>query len=192
MDCLCRFSAPRSYSRNLGAQSCLFTLAHNGQKQPVVTIMIVALDQFHHLSQYGMARYKQCLCAVWLVQAYAHLTSKAHCLPKYEARTIAKDLDGWQSLCSQGEFRIPISSIDLVPKLRLHHDGLRCFLQRDGVPYHYVCRKMKSPKEHWRGIRQWKLRPTRGGSGFAQREVVARHSAEAMRHVRCQRFFLHG
>jgi hypothetical protein len=51
---------------------------------------------------------------------------------------------------------------------------------------------MKSLKEHWRGVHQWKLQPTRGGSGFAQKEIVARQLAKAMRHVRCQRFFLHG
>jgi hypothetical protein len=87
--------------------SCLFTLALEGQKLPVVTRMTLALDHFHHLSQYGIAVCKQCLCAVWPAQAYAHLTSKAHCLPQYEARSIANDLDSWHGLCSQGEFRLP-------------------------------------------------------------------------------------
>ena len=73
--------------------SCLFTLALEGQKLPVVTRMTLALDHFHHLPQYSIAVYKQCLCTVWPAQAYAHLTSRAHCLPKYEARSIANDLD---------------------------------------------------------------------------------------------------
>jgi hypothetical protein len=51
---------------------------------------------------------------------------------------------------------------------------------------------MKSLKEHWRGRHQWKLQLTRGGSGFAQKEIVAKQLAKAMRDVRCQRFFLHG
>jgi hypothetical protein len=146
----------------------------------------------HPFSQYGIAVCKQCLCAVWSAQAYAHLTSKAHCLPKYEARSIANDLGTWQGLRSQREFQVPILSVEYIPELSLYHDGLRCLLQQDDVPCHYVCRNMKSLKEHWRGRHQWKLQLTRGGSGFAQKEIVAKHLAEAMRHVRCQRFFLHG
>jgi hypothetical protein len=114
--------------------SCLFTLALEGQKLPVVTRMTLALDHFHHLSQYGIAVCKQCLCAVWPAQAYAHLTSKAHCLPKYEARSIANDLDSWQGLCSQKEFQLPILSLEYIPELGLYHDGLRRLLQQDDVP----------------------------------------------------------
>jgi len=44
--------------------SCLFTLALEGQKLPVVTRMTLALDKFHHLSQYGIAVCKQCLCSL--------------------------------------------------------------------------------------------------------------------------------
>jgi hypothetical protein len=73
--------------------SCLFTFALKGQKLPVVTRMTLTLNHFHHLSQYDIAVCKQCLCTVWPVQAYAYLTSKAHCLLKYEARSIANDLD---------------------------------------------------------------------------------------------------
>ena len=135
---------------------------------------------------------KRCFCAAWLALAYAHLTSKAHCLPKYEARSIAKDLDSWQGLCSQGEFQLPNLSVEYIPELSPCHDGLRCLLQQDDVPCHYVCRNMKSLKEHWRGRHQWKLQLTRGGSGFAQKELVTKQLAKAMRHVRCQRFFLHG
>ena len=51
---------------------------------------------------------------------------------------------------------------------------------------------MKSLKEHWRGRHQWKLLLTRGGLGFAQKELVAKQLAKAMRQVRCQRFFLYG
>jgi hypothetical protein len=108
--------------------SCLFTLALEGQKLPVVTRMTLALNHFHHLSRYGIAVYKQCLCAIWPAQAYAHLTSKAHCLPKYEARSIANDLDSWQGLCSQGEFQLPILSVEYIPELSLYHDGLRCLV----------------------------------------------------------------
>ncbi len=154
--------------------------------------MTLALDHFHHLSQYGIAVCKQCLCAVWLAHAYAHLTSKAHCLPRYEARSIANDLDSWQGLCSQGEFQLSNLSVEYIPELSLYHDGLRCLLQQDDVPCHYVCRNMKSLKEHWRGRHQWKLQLTRGGSGFAQKEIVSKQLAKAVRHVRCQRFFLHG
>lgn len=80
--------------------SCLFTLALEGQKLPVVTRMTLALNHFHHLLQYGIAVCKQCSSAAWPVQAYTHLTSKAHYLPKYESRSIANDLDSWQGLCS--------------------------------------------------------------------------------------------
>ena len=85
---------------------------------------------------------------VWPAQAYAHLTSKAHCLPRYEAKTIANDLDSWQGLCSQGDFQLPILCVESIPVLSLHYDGLRCLLQQDDVPCHYVCRDMKSLKEH--------------------------------------------
>lgn len=86
------------------------------------------------LSQYGIAVCKKCLCAVWPSQAYAHLTSKAHCLPKYEARSIANDLDTWQALCSQREFQLPNLSVEYISELSLYHDGLRCLLQQDDVP----------------------------------------------------------
>jgi hypothetical protein len=84
-----------SHALHFARMSCLFTLALEGQKLPVVTKMTLALDHFHYLSQYDIAVCKQCLCAVWPAQAFAHLTSKAHCLPKYEARSIAKDLNSW-------------------------------------------------------------------------------------------------
>lgn len=128
--------------------SCLFTLALESQGLPVMTRMTLAIDHFHHLSQYSIAMCKQCLCAVWPAQAYAHLSSKAHCLPKYEARSIANDSGSWQGLCSQGEFQLPILSVEYIPKLRLYHNGLRCILQQDDVSCHYVCRNMKSLKEH--------------------------------------------
>jgi hypothetical protein len=97
--------------------SCLFTLALEGQKLPVVTRMTLALDHFHRLSQYGVAVCKQCSCAVWPAQVYAHLTSKAHCLPKYEAWITANDLDSWHGLCSQGEFQLPILTVEYIPEL---------------------------------------------------------------------------
>lgn len=97
--------------------SCLFILALQGQKLPVVTRMTLALDHFHHLSQYGIAVCKQCLCAVWPAEAYALLTSKTHYLPKYEARSIANDLDSRHGLCSQGEFQLPMLSVEYIPEL---------------------------------------------------------------------------
>jgi hypothetical protein len=96
---------------HFACMSCLFTLALEGQELPIVTRMTLALDHFHHLPQYGIAVCKQCLCAVWPAQAYAHLTSTAHCLPKSEARSIANDLDSWQGLCFQGEFQLPNLSV---------------------------------------------------------------------------------
>jgi hypothetical protein len=57
-----------SHALHFARMSCLFTLALEGQKLPVVTKMTLALDRFHHLSQYGIAVCKQCLCAVWSAQ----------------------------------------------------------------------------------------------------------------------------
>lgn len=79
----------------------LFTLKLEGQKVPVVTRMTLTLDHFHHLLLYGIAVCKQCLCAVWPAQAYADLTSKAHCLPKHEARTIVDEFETRKGLCFQ-------------------------------------------------------------------------------------------
>jgi hypothetical protein len=112
-----------SHALHFARMSCLFTLALEGQKLPVVTRITLALYRFHHLSQYGTAVCKQCLCAVWPAQAYAHLTSKAHRLPKHAARSIANDLNSWQGLCSQGEFQLPILSVEYFPELNLYHDS---------------------------------------------------------------------
>ncbi|KAK4958579.1 hypothetical protein LTR66_013176 [Elasticomyces elasticus] len=143
---------------------------------------------FEHLADYRLAMYKECQHAVWLDQIESHVRGKNHKVERERAVLIAERVQEWPGLIVYaGEMQIPDHVNQPIGRLSLHQDGLLC--QLNPARCRYICRGLKSMKEHWRKAHQWSVAGKRGGSGQVKGSRMERRMQEATKRVQCQRFF---
>ena len=153
--------------------------------------MAAAREYFIHQPQLRVVICRKCKHAVYPDQIISHLRLSHRDLPLQDRLAIADDLRSWPDvLHSSDSFTLPRSVDQPVPGLRLFVDGLQCQLQ-PGQCY-FIARRIDGMKAHWRTAHQWSAGARGRPSSRLQKEKCAQRQSEALRPVRCQRFFSHG
>lgn len=121
-------------------------------------------DYFEYLPEYRLLICKHCKHAVCLDQIRAHLRGKRHELPPKETAAAQADVQRqWAGAAKDvTEVYIPTRVPQPIAHLPLYKDGLLC--QLDYPKWHYVCRDIKTLKDHWKTVHHWTL-GTQGGPG---------------------------
>ncbi|KAH7029957.1 hypothetical protein B0J12DRAFT_682882, partial [Macrophomina phaseolina] len=143
---------------------------------------------FNYLPEYRLLVCKDCKYAVCLDQVRIHLRGKHHELgPKETTAALADVQREWTDPAKNvSEVYIPARVSQPIAHLPLYEDGLLC--QLDSPKCRYICRDMKTLKEHWRVVHHWSL-GTKGGSGKQKQERLEARLQTARKEVYCQRFF---
>lgn len=145
---------------------------------------------FLHDIQFHLLVCRRCEHAVRPGQIVSHLKSLPHRVPLAQARLVQAEVETdlqWRDVQPDRErIEVPVTLKKPVEGLTVFTDGIWC---RHSSTCHYVCRGVKTMKNHWRIHHGWAPFGKRGHvspTELAQAEAQIKTSTQA---VCCQRFF---
>ena len=129
-----------------------------------------------------------CRCCEYAVrpkQIASHLHGTRHRMPAAWAQAVAEAVARWEGVEQESEQMILPSVVEEpIPHLPLHADGLQCRLQPTQCTY--ICRTMRSMKEHWRCQQGWSIQGQAGGLKAARQGWMQVQMDRACQAVWCQ------
>jgi superfamily II DNA helicase RecQ len=147
--------------------------------------MANAKEYFVQLPQFGLLICRECKYAVWPDQIDRHLRGNRHELQVKIRRRIISEIESWTNLIQNRlDFKPPLFVDEIIPELRVYHDGLECACEE------LVCRDEKYMKKHLKATHEWMATTKKGGLSKSEATIAReKFNRTVTRNVTCQRFF---